>query len=210
MDRSIFTVGQGHQCDLSIGDSSISRSLCSLRHKQGGASITLPKITEGKGSVKVNGKTCQKRYSSSYPMIMLLAMWHLLVNGESILASLSNIKKELSLLPSPSRKGKGMQTGMPNMPSTRKVPDSSVTDTEMKDASDPNDSEKGIMPDENLDGASVDAEMGNTPVATHELRPILHMLAGSFASEFDILKILDERKESQKDNDPLISLAARR
>ena len=80
----------------------------------------------------------------------------------------------------------------------------------MKDASDPNDSEKGVVPDENLDGASVDAEMGNTPAATHELRPLLRMLAGSTASEFDILKILDEWKESQKDNDPPISLAARR
>ncbi|GJT01456.1 hypothetical protein Tco_0822625 [Tanacetum coccineum] len=50
---------------------------------------------------------------------------------------------------------------------------------EIKDASDLNDSEKGVMPDENLNGASVDAEMGNTPVATHELRPLLRMLAGS-------------------------------
>ncbi|GKC46105.1 hypothetical protein Tco_1063827 [Tanacetum coccineum] len=48
----------------------------------------------------------------------------------------------------------------------------------------------------NLDGALVDAKMGNTPVATHELRPLLRMLAGSSASGFDILKILDERKES--------------
>nr|GEV11809.1 ATPase, AAA-type, core [Tanacetum cinerariifolium] len=98
---------------------------------QGCASITLLEITEGKGLVKVNGKTCRKR-------------------------------KELSFLPPPSCKGKGIQTGMPNLPSTREVPDSSITDTEMKDDSDPNDSEKGVMPDENLDGASVDAEMGNT------------------------------------------------
>ena len=132
------------------------------------------------------------------------------VTGASILASLSNIQKELSLLPPPSRKGKGkgIQTGIPNLTSTREVPNSSVTDTEMKDASDPNDSEKGVAPDENLDGASVDAEMGNTPAETHELRPLLRMLAGSSSSEFDILKILDERKESQKDNDPPISLAA--
>ena len=130
------------------------------------------------------------------------------VTGASILASLSNIQKELSLLPPPSRKGKGkgkgkgIQTGIPNLTSTREVPNSSVTDTEMKDASYPNDSEKGVAPDENLDGASVDAEMGNTPAETHELRPLLRMLAGSSASEFDILKILDERKDSQKDNDP--------
>ncbi|GKA64734.1 ATPase, partial [Tanacetum coccineum] len=249
MDRSIFTVGQGRQCDLSIGDPSISKSLCSLRHiesQQGGASITLLEITGGKGSVKVNGKTCQKRstlplragdeifqqlsndnvaadvapsvsileaHSGSLKGLQFEARSRdpSAVTGASILASLSNIQKELSLRPPPSRKGKGIQqTGMPNLPSTRDVPDGSATDTEMKDASDPNDSEKGVMPDENLDGASVDAEMGNTPVATHELRPLLRMLAGSSASEFDILKILDERKESQKDNDPPISLAARR
>ncbi|PWA80190.1 ATPase, AAA-type, core [Artemisia annua] len=248
MDRSIFTVGQGRQCDLSLGDPSISKSLCSLRHiesQQGGSSITLLEITGGKGSVKVNGKTCQKRSTLPLragdeifqqlsndnvaadvaPSVSILEAHSgslkglqfesrsrdpSAVTGASILASLSNIQKELSLLPPPSRKGKGIQTGMPNLPSTSEVPDSSVTDTEMKDASDPNDGEKGVAPDENVDGASVDAEMGNTPAATHELRPLLRMLAGSSASEFDILKILDERKESQKDNDPPISLAARR
>ncbi|GKE52135.1 hypothetical protein Tco_1487291, partial [Tanacetum coccineum] len=40
-----------------------------------------------------------------------------------------------------------------------------IIDTNMKDASDPSDSEKGVAPDENLDGALVDAEMGNTPVS---------------------------------------------
>ena len=51
------------------------------------------------------------------------------VTGASILASLSNIQKELSLLPPPSRKGKGkgIQTGMPNLSSTCEVPDSSVS-----------------------------------------------------------------------------------
>ncbi|GKF61761.1 hypothetical protein Tco_0181815 [Tanacetum coccineum] len=63
-----------------------------------------------------------------------------------------------------------------------------IIDTDMKDASDPNDSEKGVASYENLDGALVDAEMGNTHVVTHELRPHLRMPAGSSASEFDILK----------------------
>ncbi|GJZ80020.1 hypothetical protein Tco_0644857 [Tanacetum coccineum] len=85
---------QGCKCDLSIGDPSISKSLCSLRHiesQQGGASITLLEITGGKGSVKVNEKTCWKR--STLPL----------------------------------RAGD-------------------------EDASGPNDSEKGVMPDENLNG----------------------------------------------------------
>ncbi|KAK1437237.1 hypothetical protein QVD17_03026 [Tagetes erecta] len=64
MEHEIFTVGQGHQCDLWLSDKSISKSLCSLRHiksQQGGASITLLEITGGKGVVKVNGKICAKR-----------------------------------------------------------------------------------------------------------------------------------------------------
>lgn len=31
MQRPVFTVGQGRQCDLSIGDASISKTLCNLR-----------------------------------------------------------------------------------------------------------------------------------------------------------------------------------
>ncbi|GJY53029.1 ATPase [Tanacetum coccineum] len=130
MDCLIFTVRQGRQCDLSIGDPSISKSLCSLRHiesQQGGASITLLEITGGKGSVKVNGKPCRKR--STLPLRA----------GDEHIMYVVKLK---------------------------------LTDTEMKDASDPNDSEKGVMPDENLNGASVDAEMGNTLVPTHELRPL--------------------------------------
>ena len=46
----------------------------------------------------------------------------------------------------------------------------------MNNAYDPNDSEKDVAPDENLDGASADVEMGNTPVVTHELQPLLRML----------------------------------
>ncbi|KAJ9543045.1 hypothetical protein OSB04_022752 [Centaurea solstitialis] len=277
MDRSIFTVGQGRQCDLCLGDTSISKSLCSLRHiesQQGGASITLLEITGGKGAVKVNGKVCPKRstlplragdeviFSSSgrhayifqqlsndnvgadvAPSVSILEAHNgslkglqfvgttrdpSAVAGASILASLSNIQKELSILPPPSRKGKGLQTsGIPTLPSSacEETPDNrATTDTEMKDAaSDPNDSggapscEKGVTPEavtENLDGVSVDAEMGSVPAAaTHELRPLLRMLAGSSASEFDILKILDERREIRellKDADPPISLAARR
>ncbi|KAK9071829.1 hypothetical protein SSX86_008258 [Deinandra increscens subsp. villosa] len=258
MEHEIFTVGQGHQCDLWLSDKSISKSLCSLRHiksQQGGASITLLEITGGKGVVKVNGKICAKRstlplragdevvFSSSgrhsyifqqlsndnvaadvTPSVSILeanggslkglqlearSRDPSAVAGASILASLSNIQKELSLLPLPSRKGKGLQTGIPNL--TPACEDKRVIDTDMKDASDPNDivaadvvpsSDKG----DNDNVAAAD-------VATHELRPLLRMLAGSSAAEFDIFKILDERREIRellKDIDPPISLAARR
>ncbi|KAI3749241.1 hypothetical protein L2E82_19848 [Cichorium intybus] len=251
MDRPIFTVGQGRQCDLCLGDPSISKSLCSLRHiesQQGGASITLLEITGGKGTVKVNGRPCTKRstiplkagdeviFSSSgrhayifqqlsddnigadvAPSMSILEAHSgslkfearsrdpSAVAGASILASLSNIQKELSLLPPPSsRKGKGLQNGMPNLPS--------ACDTEMKDAADVAPaSEKGVTSDGGNGNENVDA--GNVSGATHELRPLLRMLAGSSASELDILKMIDERREIRqllKEIDPPISLAARR
>lgn len=121
------------------------------------------------------------------------------VTGASILASLSNTQKDSSLLPPPSRKGKGLQTEISDLPSTSE--DNHVIDTDMKNASDPNDngpadvapsSNKGV--NESVDGA------------THELRPLMRLLAGASTTEFDISKILDERKET----DPPISLAARR
>nr|XP_043637759.1 uncharacterized protein LOC122608730 isoform X2 [Erigeron canadensis] len=138
------------------------------------------------------------------------------VAGASILASLSSIRKELSLLP-PLCKGKDLQPGMPNVPTA--CEDTHVIDTEMKDVSDPNDNVAADVPptsdkgNENLDGGSADAETGNIPPANHELRPLLRMLAGSSTSELDIMKILDERREIKglsKDTDLPISLASRR
>ncbi|CAA3019806.1 uncharacterized protein LOC111389690 [Olea europaea subsp. europaea] len=57
-----FTVGQGSQCDLWVGDPSVGKSLCNLKHmeSEGGESITLLEITGKKGSVQVNGKSCTK------------------------------------------------------------------------------------------------------------------------------------------------------
>ncbi|XP_076915850.1 uncharacterized protein LOC143575331 isoform X2 [Bidens hawaiensis] len=234
MEHDVFTVGQGHQCDLWLSDKSISKSLCSLRHiksQQGGASITLLEITGGKGTVKVNGKVCAKRstlplragdevvFSSSgrhayifqqlsndnvaadvAPSVSILeansgslkglqlearSRDPSAVAGASILASLSNIQKELSLLPPPSRKGKGLQTGISSLPSA--CEDNRVIDTDMEDASDPND--------------NVAADVAPSSDK------------GSSASEIDILKILDERREIRdmlKDVEPPISLAARR
>ncbi|KAL4558852.1 hypothetical protein LXL04_037056 [Taraxacum kok-saghyz] len=271
MDRPIFTVGQGRQCDLWLGgDPSISKSLCSLRHiesQQGGASITLLEITGGKGVVKVNGKTCTKRstlplkagdeviFSSSGrhayifqqlsndnnigadvapPMSILEAHSGSLkglqfearsrdpsaVAGASILASLSSIQKELSLLPPPSRKGKGLQTGIPNLPSACDD-NRPATDTDMKDAAAAADADADVAPSgEKGDGVTVtvneNVDVGdkNAPAATHELRPLLRILAGSSSSsELDILKIIDEGRELRdliKEIDPPISLAARR
>lgn len=138
--------------------------------------------------------------------------------GASVLASFSNLGKELSLVTPP-----------------RTDEDNHVMDAEMKGTSDDNDragaslSEKAVVPssdngNENLNGgntigldASVDAGIRKASEATHELRPFLRILAGSSASDFDlsgsISKILDERREIReliKDFEPPISISTKR
>ncbi|KAL7590367.1 hypothetical protein Lser_V15G37660 [Lactuca serriola] len=239
MDRSLFTVGQGRQCDLCIGDPSISKSLCSLRHiesERGGSSITLLEITGDKGAVKVNGKIYPKKstvplkagdeviFSSSgrhayifqkqlndaepasvTPSLSILEAHNSslkgmqleersrdpsAVAGASVLASLSSIQKELSLVPP---LGKGLQPGMPPVPST--------------DGRGSEFSEKAVVDD------PVDAEVGKVPEAGHELRPLLRMLAGSSGREIEISNLVDAQREIRqlfKDIDVPISLSSRR
>ncbi|KAK2990615.1 hypothetical protein RJ640_019895 [Escallonia rubra] len=282
--RPIFTVGQGRQCDLWVGDPSVSKSLCSLRHiesERGAPSVTLLEITGGKGAVQVNGKVYPKNstvplnggdevvFSScgkhAYiflnlsndnlaaagmpPSVSILEAHNgpikglhfearsrdpSAVAGASILASLSNLRKELSLLPPPSRNDDDMQPEMPTLPSACELSDNHTLDADMKDASDLDDrgavslSDKAVVPspdavNENLNlddvglDASVDAEFGKVPGATHELRPLLRMLAGSSATDFDlsgrISKILDEQREIRellKDLDPPVLMSTRR
>ncbi|XP_071716573.1 uncharacterized protein [Rutidosis leptorrhynchoides] len=135
------------------------------------------------------------------------------VAGASILASLSNIQKELSHLPPASRKGKSVPTRLTKQPSV--CDDNHVIDTEMKDASVGNDNVAAdVAPSSDKGVNETETENGNVPAATRELRPLLRMLAGSSASsEFDILKVLDEGREIRgliKDIDPPVSLSARR
>ncbi|KAG8370650.1 hypothetical protein BUALT_Bualt13G0005300 [Buddleja alternifolia] len=58
MHRPTFTVGQGRQCDLWVGDPTVSKSLCTLKHmeSEGGELVTLLEVTGKKGAVQVNGK----------------------------------------------------------------------------------------------------------------------------------------------------------
>ncbi|CAL5423565.1 unnamed protein product [Camellia sinensis] len=143
------------------------------------------------------------------------------VAGASILASLSNLQKELSLLPPPSRNDEDVQQGseIPTLPSACDVSNNLILDSEMKDASVRDDgtggssSEKAVVPSSdvtsenpNLDTIGLedarDADIGKIPEETHELRPLLQMLAGSPASGFDlsgsISKILDEQRENRE------------
>ncbi|KAH6827392.1 AAA-type ATPase family protein [Perilla frutescens var. hirtella] len=58
MQRPTFSVGQGRQCDLWVGDPTVSKLLCNLKHmeSEGGESVTLLEIIGKKGAVLVNGK----------------------------------------------------------------------------------------------------------------------------------------------------------
>ncbi|CAK9175309.1 unnamed protein product [Ilex paraguariensis] len=284
MDRSIFTVGQGRQCDLWLRDPSISKTLCSLKHidsERGGTSVTLLEITGGKGAVQVNGKVYPKNStvplsegdevvfslsgkhayifqqvanenlaaSGTPPSVSILETHNGPVEGlhlearsgdpstvavASTLASLSNLQNKLSLSPPSSGNAEDAQQGseMAVLPSACEMSDNHVGDADMKDTSDHNDrlgvslSEKAVTPsldaaNENLNldsiglDASVVAKFGKVPGATHELRPLLRMLAGSSVPDFDlsgsISKILDEPKEARelKDFNPSVLTSTR-
>ncbi|KAH0634992.1 uncharacterized protein LOC125870266 isoform X1 [Solanum stenotomum] len=273
MHRPMYTVGQSRSSDLWIGDSTVSKALCNLKHTETekGVSITLLEITGKKGDVQVNGKVYPKNStvplkggdevvfgssgqhayifdndlsatSLAHPVSILEAHSGSIkglrlearsgdpstVAVASTLASLSNLRKDLSLLPPSSQNDKDVKQGseVPILPAASglSLTEKDDLDTDMKDASDGND-EPGVLVDEkndvispgiengnlNLDNVvldSVDAEIG-------KVQPLLQVLAGS--SEFDlsgsISKIFEEQRnfrELLKDIDPPISALTRR
>ncbi|KAM3326345.1 putative protein isoform X1 [Capsicum chacoense] len=273
MHRPTYTVGQGRGSDLWIGDCTVSKTLCSLKHTETekGVSITLLEVTGKKGDVQVNGKVYPKNstvplkggdeviFGSSgqhayifdndlsapslvHPVSVVEAHsgsikgLHLearsgdpsTVAVASTLASLSNLRKDLSLLSPSSQNGKDVKQGseVPILPPVNGVREKDYLDTDMKDASDCNDVPGALMDEKNdvispgvengnlsLDNValdSVDAEIG-------KVRPLLRVLAGSSASEFDlsgsISKIFEEQRnfrELLKDFDPPVSALTRR
>ncbi|KAK4357260.1 hypothetical protein RND71_022870 [Anisodus tanguticus] len=273
MHRPTYTVGQGRGSDLWIGDSSVSKTLCNLKHTETekGVSITLLEITGKKGDVQVNGKVYPKNsivplnggdevvFGSSgqhayifdddlaatnlaHPISILEAHsgsikgLHLearsgdpsTVSVASTLASLSNLQKDLSLLPLSPQNGKDVKQGseVPILPAASGVTEKDDLDTDMKDASDCNDV-PSVLVDEKNDVLSPDVENGNlnldnvaldsVDAEIGKVRPLLRVLAGSSASEFDlsgsISKIFKEQRSFQellKDFDPPILALTRR
>ncbi|CAK9178021.1 unnamed protein product [Ilex paraguariensis] len=146
----------------------------------------------------------------------------------STLASLSNLQNKLPLIPPSSQNDEGVQqdSEMPAPPSCE-MWDSGVVDADHNDRSGASLSEKAVVPsldaaNENLNfdsvglDTSVDAEIGKVSGATHEVKPLLRMLAGSSASDFDlndsISKIFDEPSEGGellKDFDPPVLTSAK-
>ncbi|KAK7270209.1 hypothetical protein RIF29_23193 [Crotalaria pallida] len=152
------------------------------------------------------------------------------VAGASILASLSNLHKDLSLLPPPAKIGKNVEQNTDiSSPSGHgdDIPANEVKDTTNNDEPAGGVSaEKTVLAssftvNENpsLDNietdANVDADDGKI-TASYELRPLLRMLAGSYP-EFDlsstISKLMEERRELRdilKDVDTPTLLASTR
>lgn len=154
------------------------------------------------------------------------------VAGASILASLSsNIHKDLSLLPPPTKTGENATQNSEVLSVDPGLRDDSV-EIEMKDAAKTDDLAEGILPEKGVlpssDAAKgnpsdsmrvdpgVDADAGKVNGAAYELRPLLRMLAGS-STELDlgssISKILEERRDLRellKEFDPPTILASTR
>ncbi|XP_009342139.2 uncharacterized protein LOC103934149 isoform X1 [Pyrus x bretschneideri] len=135
------------------------------------------------------------------------------VDGASILASMSNVPNDLSLLPEPAKAGDELQQDaeMTSLPSASRDSDDCTPDIVMKESTNVNDQvsgDKDIVqyPDtakenSNLDSVALDMNIETRKVsgATHELRPLLRMFGGSSSTDFDltgsISKILDEQRE---------------
>ncbi|KAJ8898604.1 hypothetical protein K2173_004217 [Erythroxylum novogranatense] len=150
--------------------------------------------------------------------------------GASILASLSNLRKDLSLLPPPARSSVDGQQNA-EVPASGGASDDHVPEVDMKDNTSDNEPtgvtsrEKSILLDAANVNAAADGVRFDTPMEagpgkvhanTYELRPLLRILTGS-SSEFDlnssIFKILDERREIKellKDLDPSAILMSTR
>ncbi|PHU07237.1 hypothetical protein BC332_23726 [Capsicum chinense] len=211
-----YTVGQGRGSDLWIGDCTVSKNLCSLKHTEteiidnnlSSLSLIHPisVVKAHSGSIKGLHLEVRSRDPST-------------VGVASTLLFLSNLQKDLSLLSPLYQNGKDVKQGskvltLPPVSGVREK----YLDTYIKDASDYNDVPSALM-DEKNDVISPDVENGNLSLDNIALdsvdaeigkvRPILRMLAGSSASAFDlsgsISKIFEEQRnfrELLKDFDP--------
>ncbi|KAL8094541.1 hypothetical protein AgCh_036175 [Apium graveolens] len=232
MHRPVFTVGQGRQCDLSIGDPSISKTLCNLRRmesEEGSPSGTLLTVTGGKGIVKVNGKVCPKHTSlplnGGDEVVFSPSGKHAYIFQQLSRDNLSSdsLPPTVSILGEHSSPMNGLHFEASGDPST-------VAD--MKDAAEIDGTsallnEKAVQ-STNVDNENInlnssghddalDRELEKAPETTPELRPLLRMLSGSSAPEFDlsnsISKILDQQKDfkdGSKDMDGTVLMSKRR
>ncbi|CAN4098235.1 unnamed protein product [Withania somnifera] len=140
MHRPTYSIGQGRQCDLWIGDPAVSKSLCNLKQIE---QEIFEKITNDNKSSLPRSVSILEAHSGSVKGLHIEAR-----SGDpsavavaSTLASLSNFQKESSLLPPSSQNSKDVKQGseMSRLPAADEVTDKHDLDAEMKDASDHSD-----------------------------------------------------------------------
>ncbi|KAK1354192.1 putative p-loop nucleoside triphosphate hydrolase superfamily protein [Heracleum sosnowskyi] len=204
MHRPVFTVGQGRQCDLSIGDPSISKTLCNLRRiesEEGSPSGTLLTVTGGKGIVKVNGKVCPKQTSlplnGGDEVVFSPSGKHAYIFQQLSRDNLASdsLPPTVSILGEHSSPMNGLHFEASGDPSTVAVSDNHIVDADLKDAADQNDGTSASLNEKAVQSTN----------------------AGSSAPEFDlsnsISKILDQQKDLKdgpKDVDGTVLMSKRR
>ncbi|XP_073106503.1 uncharacterized protein [Elaeis guineensis] len=230
-----FTVGQSPTCNLSLKDSSISRTLCKLKYLEIFLPLTNDKLTAPASSsafgileaqaVPIKGIQFETR--SGDPSA---------VAGASILASLSNHKKDLS---PPASTGENAHQGVdgPALPSACDVPKGCNSDLEKNcDARKGNTEHDGSTEVPSGDKAAVilstdlcanestqhdtigsDAQLddfGKVSGTNYEIRPLLKMIAGSSTAELDltgkVFKVFEDQRELLRDLDATAALPATR
>ncbi|KAM5564008.1 hypothetical protein ABKV19_018565 [Rosa sericea] len=146
------------------------------------------------------------------------------VDGASILASMSNVPNNLSLLPASAKAGGDLQqdADMPSTPSGCGGSDDHTPDTEMKDSTNVNDGDKDIVsfPDTanenpNLDSLALDMDTETGKASGTRWPPLLRMLGSGAKFDFSgsLSKILNEPRELREllqDFDTPILLSTRR
>ncbi|KAK1291136.1 Katanin p60 ATPase-containing subunit A1 [Acorus calamus] len=144
-------------------------------------------------------------------------------DGASILASLSNRSKDLSILPPPAENGENIPQGVerPSLPPACEVTDSCMLDLDIsghvrKDAENDGDAEtpSGDKPtdlaaNENFQSdnigldAHLDADSGKNPGMNCEWRPTTRIIGGASASDLEfggsVSKLIDDQRELLKD-----------
>ncbi|OWM77989.1 hypothetical protein CDL15_Pgr018558 [Punica granatum] len=143
------------------------------------------------------------------------------VTGASILASLSNLQKEFSLLPPPT-KGGAVNSEVPIVPSVCGMSDDHIADVDMRDNPN-NDDASGVSPrgktaatsDENINeglDTNKDVVDGKLPGSSYEFPPLYGKMGNFPALEFSrsISRGFEERRsrrELKKDGSPSDPLA---
>ncbi|OVA09507.1 Forkhead-associated (FHA) domain [Macleaya cordata] len=229
----VFTIGASRHCNFFMKDSTISATLCKIKHTQrDGSVIAVLESTGSKGSVQVNGKFIKKNASTvinsgdeiifsspgnhayifqqftpetaaKVPSSVGVAEtqtstakgMHLerrsgdssAVAGASILASLSSLRQDLSLLTPPAQNTGEAQRGtsISSYPLARDGTDMDVDSQEIKDSFDP------------IIGSDKAAEVG----ATSKSLPLDNSQESGTESDL----VLDERKELERDAQPALT-----